>query len=94
MYEKESEAHLKAYQKALEKATPQQIYEENQLRKLHKLPLIKDPRHPKRPPMSAYMCFRMELLNNEPGFKQMPLGEQAKQANERFKAMSEQERKV
>lgn len=78
----------------MQNATPQELYDENQLRKKYKLKELKDPKAPKRPALGGYMYYLVELRQNDPSFGTMPLMEQSKEASRRYKALSDQEKKV
>ncbi|KAI9489398.1 hypothetical protein BDB00DRAFT_843243 [Zychaea mexicana] len=92
MYKKETAAHFEAYEKAMQTATPQQIYHENLLRKKFKLKVLPDPHAPKRPPMNGYMYYLKER-RNDPSFMKMPLMEQAGQASKEYKVLSDNDKK-
>ncbi|CDH53049.1 hypothetical protein RO3G_11206 [Lichtheimia corymbifera JMRC:FSU:9682] len=93
IFKKEAAAHEEAYERALQNATPQELYDENQLRKKYKLKELKDPKAPKRPALGGYMYYLVELRQNDPSFGTMPLMEQSKEASRRYKALSDQEKK-
>ncbi|KAI9311468.1 hypothetical protein BX666DRAFT_929608 [Dichotomocladium elegans] len=93
IYKKEAAAHDAAYEKALAEATPQQIYNENQLRKKYKLKELKDPKAPKRPALGAYMYFLTHLRNTDTKFASLPLMEQSSEASKRFKALDDIKKK-
>lgn len=78
----------------MQNATPQELYDENQLRKKYKLKELKDPKAPKRPALGGYMYYLVELRQNDRSFGDMPLMEQSKEASRRYKALSDQEKKV
>ncbi|CDS08515.1 hypothetical protein LRAMOSA09876 [Lichtheimia ramosa] len=93
IFKKESAAHKEAYDRVLQNATPQELYDENQLRKKYKLKELKDPKAPKRPALGGYMYYLVELRQNDRSFGDMPLMEQSKEASRRYKALSDQEKK-
>lgn len=93
-YRKESQAHYDAYEKALQNATSQQIYEENVLRRKYKLPLLKDPRAPKRPYMNGFMYYLQELRQVDTRFSSLSPQEQAKEGARMYKELSDAEKKV
>ncbi|KAI7879967.1 HMG-box [Lichtheimia hyalospora FSU 10163] len=93
IFRKEAAVHQEAYDRALQNATPQQLYDENQLRKKYKLKELKDPKAPKRPSLGGYMYYLVELRKNDSSFNSLPLMEQSKEASKRYKALSDQEKK-
>ncbi|KAF7728558.1 hypothetical protein EC973_005962 [Apophysomyces ossiformis] len=86
-------AHTEALKKALENATPQQFHDENVLRKKYKLPLLKDPKAPKRP-LNSFLLFMSHLRETRPDeFTKLSQLEQAIYAGKHFKALTAEQRK-
>lgn len=93
-YRKESQAHYDAYDKALQNATSQQIYEENILRRKYKLPVLKDPKAPKRPYMNGFMYYLQELRQVDTRFGSLSPKEQAREGARLYRELSDAEKKV
>lgn len=75
-------------------ATPQQIHDENVLRRKYNLTLLKDPKQPKRP-LNSYMLYLDYLrLNGPANFKQLPVAEQAHEGSKKFKLLTPSEKEV
>jgi hypothetical protein len=78
----------------LTEATPQQIHDENILRRKYNLTLLKDPKQPKRP-LNSYMLYLDHLRVNGPAnFKQLPVAEQAHEGSKKFKLLTPSEKEV
>ncbi|KAI8330234.1 hypothetical protein BC941DRAFT_475797 [Chlamydoabsidia padenii] len=91
-YQREAKLHEDAVKKALTEATPQQIHDENILRRKYNLTLLKDPKQPKRP-LNSYMLFLEHLrLNGSTEFKQLPVAQQAHEGSKKFKLLTAQEK--
>ncbi|KAI9478267.1 MAG: hypothetical protein EXX96DRAFT_570221 [Benjaminiella poitrasii] len=93
-FDQESKAHLDAYNDAINNATSDQIRKENELRKKYKLPLLKDPRQPKRP-KNAFL-FYIEHLRaiNDPAIAGKDITEQVSEAAKKYKQLSPSEAKI
>ncbi|KAI9279639.1 high mobility group box domain-containing protein [Sporodiniella umbellata] len=89
-FQKEKELHETAYAEALNKATPQQIQEENFLRKKYKLPLLKDPKKPKRP-LNAFVYYYTSVADKFDD-KSVRVADRAKQISLQYKALSDSEK--
>ncbi|CAO3658028.1 unnamed protein product [Rhizopus stolonifer] len=90
LYRNEKEAHIKAYEKAMNSATSKQFYEENLLRKKYKMPLLRDPKKPKRP-MNGFMYYYLETRNS---LDKVTVAEQSKIVSNAYKELSEAEKQV
>ncbi|ORY90577.1 high mobility group box domain-containing protein [Syncephalastrum racemosum] len=91
LYQKEAKVHDDAYQKAMNSASPQQFYDENLLRRRYKLPVLKDPKAPKRP-HSAYFLFLAESRKSDPRLISLSVSEQAREASKLFKELPAHEK--
>ncbi|ORX56749.1 HMG-box [Hesseltinella vesiculosa] len=88
----EREQHLTAYNKALEQATPQQIFDENLLRRRYNIKELRDPKKPKRP-MNGYLLYLTHLRKNGPrDFKDLPNSQQTKEGAKRYKEMDQNQK--
>ncbi|CAO3648126.1 unnamed protein product [Cunninghamella blakesleeana] len=92
IYKKEYNLHKEKYDEALQKATPQVIHDENILRKKYNLPLLKDPKKPKRP-MNAYM-FYLESIRHTEDYRHLSVAEQAHTAAKAYKALNPDDKKI
>ncbi|KAI8146773.1 high mobility group box domain-containing protein [Fennellomyces sp. T-0311] len=93
LYKKEATTHQEAYEKALSSASPQQLYEENLLRKRFKLKELPDPNVPKRPAMNGYMYY-LKKKRTDPKFTELPLMEQSSIAAKEYRELPDSEKKV
>ncbi|KAI8883103.1 hypothetical protein K501DRAFT_250140 [Backusella circina FSU 941] len=94
-YEREAELHKKALENALQKATPKQFYEENQLRTKYNLTKLKDPKAP-RPPKNAFLIYLEHLRKaNDPIFlKDTNVKDHAIAAGIKYRSLPDSEKKV
>lgn len=75
-------------------ASPKQFYQENLLRKKYKLPLLVDPKKPKRP-LNAYLSYYQALRDSKhASMEGQPVAEQAKIVGRLYKELPESEKKV
>ncbi|KAI8369308.1 uncharacterized protein BYT42DRAFT_583861 [Radiomyces spectabilis] len=92
-YKKAVQDHEMALKKALDNATPQQFYDENLLRRKYKLPLLKDPKSPKRP-KNGYLFYMEHLRQNGPeDFKQALPMEQSTSGSKMYRSLTTAEKK-
>ncbi|CAO3601348.1 unnamed protein product [Absidia cylindrospora] len=93
-YQKEAKLHDDAVKKALEDATPQQIHDENILRRKYNMTLLKDPKQPKRP-LNSFMMYLIHLRKTGSAeFKQLSASQQAHEGSKSFKLLSAQEKET
>ncbi|ORZ06476.1 hypothetical protein BCR42DRAFT_397778 [Absidia repens] len=93
-YQKEAKLHDDAVKKALTDATPQQIHDENILRRKYNMTLLKDPKQPKRP-LNSYMIYLNHLRKTGSAeFKQLSASQQAHEGSKSFKLLSAHEKET
>ncbi|KAI9302362.1 hypothetical protein BJ944DRAFT_270056 [Cunninghamella echinulata] len=90
-YQEEFKKHKEQYDLALKNASPKAIHDENILRKQHNLPLLKDPKKPKRP-KNAYL-FYLESVRHDTDYQGLAVAEQAHNAALAYKDLDEEEKK-
>ncbi|KAG0838105.1 hypothetical protein G6F18_004646 [Rhizopus arrhizus] len=94
IYESEKDAYEKAFAVAVNNASPKQFYQENLLRKKYKLPLLVDPKKPKRP-LNAYLSYYQVLRDSKhASMEGQPVAEQAKIVGRLYKELPESEKKI
>ncbi|KAG1170286.1 hypothetical protein G6F70_007825 [Rhizopus microsporus] len=91
IYKEKKEAHDAAMEKALNNATSKQFYEENLLRKKYKLPLLKDPKKPKKP-LNAYMLY-FQAKKDDPSVYGLTIQEKTKKIAQQYAQLPESEKK-
>ncbi|CAO3633732.1 unnamed protein product [Cunninghamella echinulata] len=90
-YQQEFKKHKEQYELALKNASPKAIHDENILRKQHNLPLLKDPKKPKRP-KNAYL-FYLESVRHDADYQGLAVAEQAHNAALAYKDLNEEDKK-
>ncbi|RCH93376.1 hypothetical protein CU097_005107 [Rhizopus azygosporus] len=91
IYKEKKEVHDAAMEKALNNATSKQFYEENLLRKKYKLPLLKDPKKPKKP-LNAYMLY-FQAKKDDPSVNGLTIQEKTKKIAQQYAQLPESEKK-
>ncbi|KAG0165858.1 hypothetical protein DFQ30_007918 [Apophysomyces sp. BC1015] len=72
---------------ALANATPQELYDENVLRKKFNLPLLKDPHAPVRP-SNMFFLYKSHLYKDDDAFKKLPGDQQCAIAAQKYHELS------
>lgn len=75
-------------------ATPLQFFEENKLRKKYNLPLLKDPKQPKRPKNGFLFYLEHLRSTRDPLITNNDVKTQVVEAARQFKALSPDQAKV
>lgn len=84
---------MEKFDEAINSATPEVFRTENALRKKYNLPLLKDPKHPKRP-LNSFLFYLEHLrATNDPAVSGDPRS-QVVEAASKYKQLPEHELKV
>ncbi|CEP14307.1 hypothetical protein [Parasitella parasitica] len=93
-FESEAKAHDECLKEVLSKTTPEEFRKENALRKKYNMKPLRDPRRPKRA-KGSFLLFLDHLKSiNDPAIAGKDTVTQATEAGKKFKALSENERKL
>ncbi|RUP44832.1 high mobility group box domain-containing protein [Jimgerdemannia flammicorona] len=77
---------------ALKRASPDDFARENERRRIANLPLLSDPKMPKKP-KSGYILYMAHLRKTVEGFKNLPVTQQAVNGGKMWKELSVEEKK-
>ncbi|KAL0078295.1 hypothetical protein J3Q64DRAFT_1756625 [Phycomyces blakesleeanus] len=92
-FAKEAAKHDQAFEQIIMEATPQQIYEENLLRKKYKLKTVRDPKEPLKP-ANSYLVFLNHYRKEHPErFIGNTTSSQSLEAGKAYASLSPEEKK-